>query len=874
MGALPLRGAPTDLATSQRGTTYNYTYDTKGNATALEAKNPDGDMSLKSTAEYTSNGAFPAKTTDQEGIETTYNYDQNSGLLMSAQDSSTTTSYTYDENTNQLTSVTAEWDSYEDEYATNSYSYTAGTGRNLTQISHNGTNYNIEYDKFNNKTNSLVGNQSLAQYSYDSNNGILQSVTYGNGNTVSYAYDNYGNTSIQKYNGLEAFKWFSDRSGSVIRQSDFINQLETSYDYDTTGRLVRQTTLDTSKASSEDRTKYMVEYGYDLNNNITKLVNITPNGTKTFNYTYGKDNFLEKFTMGTNRSVDYTYDGLGRLTNSTITTARPIETSYSYKLSNRNSSGQTQYRTTKINNEVIDGEEYRYTYDDSGNITKIESVTVENGNRVGTTLYVYDYDSFGQLIYERDYIQNLSRQYDFDEGGNLRSETIKYYDGSNDSPTRTETINYGYSDTNWTDKMTSYNGQTITYDEIGNPLSYRDGMTMTWQNGRQLASLQKGNNNIQYSYDSEGIRVSKTINGEKCTFEYLNGMLLYETRGDKYFHYYYDSNGMLCAVSYRLTSADDENIYYYTHNWRGDIVGIYTDAGDLTAKYAYDSWGNVTSITDGDGNAITSATHIGNLNPFRYRGYYMDTETGMYYLMSRYYDPVTHRFVNADGYFQTGLGILDGNMNAYCGNDPINFFDPTGTVKSNVIQHDLLYNDNSKFSLQDAINAQKSEMFNQNFGINVSYGEYMTDYYGPAWSPIKIYHGYGYSNSSSTDGGKAPIALNYTCFNNDWTDATMSLSADAGFLSGKGNLGLNNYGYAIGGKIGCTEGYLSKSYSLKEFNSKIGWDSATTIDGYTTYDDWGVCIDYKSLALCAAIALPAVLIGGASSPAYAALAFL
>lgn len=267
----------------------------------------------------------------------------------------------------------------------------------------------------------------------------------------------------------------------------------------------------------------MVEYGYDLNNNITKLVNITPNGTKTFNYTYGKDNFLEKFTMGTNRSVDYTYDGLGRLTGSTITTTRPIETSYLYKLSNRNSSGQTQYRTTKINNEVIDGEEYRYTYDASGNITKIESVTVENGNRVGTTLYTYDYDSFGQLIYERDYIQNLSRHYDFDEGGNLWSETINYYDGSNGgSPTRTETINYGYSDTNWTDKMTSYNGQTITYDEIGNPLSYRDGMTMTWQNGRQLASLQKGNNNIQYSYDSEGIRVSKTINGEKCTFEYLN----------------------------------------------------------------------------------------------------------------------------------------------------------------------------------------------------------------------------------------------------------------------------------------------------------------------------------------------------------------
>ncbi|MCQ4021693.1 MULTISPECIES: RHS repeat-associated core domain-containing protein [unclassified Ruminococcus] len=69
----------------------------------------------------------------------------------------------------------------------------------------------------------------------------------------------------------------------------------------------------------------------------------------------------------------------------------------------------------------------------------------------------------------------------------------------------------------------------------------------------------------------------------------------------------------------------------------------------------------------------------GNLNPFRYRGYYMDTETGMYYLMSRYYDPVTHMFLNADGYFQTGTGILDANMNAYCGNNPVNCFDPNGT---------------------------------------------------------------------------------------------------------------------------------------------------------------------------------------------------
>lgn len=115
-----------------------------------------------------------------------------------------------------------------------------------------------------------------------------------------------------------------------------------------------------------------------------------------------------------------------------------------------------------------------------------------------------------------------------------------------------------------------------------------------------------------------------------------------------------------------------------THNSRGDIIGIYNGDGILKAQYKYDAWGNVLSVTDENGNAITSTTHVGNLNPFRYRGYYYDTESGFYYLMSRYYDPVTHRFINADGYFQSSGNILDANMSAYCANNPIVFFDPTG----------------------------------------------------------------------------------------------------------------------------------------------------------------------------------------------------
>ena len=238
------------------------------------------------------------------------------------------------------------------------------------------------------------------------------------------------------------------------------------------------------------------------------------------------------------------------------------------------------------------------------------------------------------------------------------------------------TGNYVTSETNEQGSTTQY-----AYDANGNPLTYRDGMSMTWKNGRQLATLTNGDTSISYGYDSDSVRTTKTVNGVKYTYAYLNGQLLYETRGDAKFYYSYDANGILYNVRYTLTDGGTEYSYYYTHNSRGDIVGIYNGAGELKAHYEYDAWGNVISITDNNGNAITNPNHIGNLNPFRYRGYYQDTETGLYYLMSRYYDAVTHRFINADGYFQSGGSILDANTFAYCGNNPVLNVDPLGTCK-------------------------------------------------------------------------------------------------------------------------------------------------------------------------------------------------
>ena len=124
----------------------------------------------------------------------------------------------------------------------------------------------------------------------------------------------------------------------------------------------------------------------------------------------------------------------------------------------------------------------------------------------------------------------------------------------------------------------------------------------------------------------------------------------------------YDNAGKPYALKY------DGTTYYYVLNLQGDVISIITHWGESYGSYTYDAWGNVLSVS-GD---------IAYLNPIRYRGYYYDSETRLYYLQSRYYDPQVKRFINADGYTSVGQGFIGYNMFAYCGNNPIRFADLDG----------------------------------------------------------------------------------------------------------------------------------------------------------------------------------------------------
>ena len=238
------------------------------------------------------------------------------------------------------------------------------------------------------------------------------------------------------------------------------------------------------------------------------------------------------------------------------------------------------------------------------------------------------------------------------------------------APDSDRTISYGYAETGWKDRMTSYNGQAITYDEIGNPLTCRNGMTMTWT-GRQLSTLTKNGSTFSYKYDVDGLRLEKTANGVTTEYQYVNGQLLGEKRSNGVIlRYTYDPFGALSSIQYKNTAGTTTN-YIVRCTLSGDVDQIFNTSGNLVARYIYDTWGNTVSVTDASGNAITSTTHIANINPIRYRGYYWDKESELYYLQSRYYDTITKRFFNPDSYVYTGQDMQSANMYAYCGNNPV-----------------------------------------------------------------------------------------------------------------------------------------------------------------------------------------------------------
>ena len=209
-----------------------------------------------------------------------------------------------------------------------------------------------------------------------------------------------------------------------------------------------------------------------------------------------------------------------------------------------------------------------------------------------------------------------------------------------------------------------------------------DYTNLTWTQGRRLSSLKKGNQTYSYEYDMSGVRSVKVADGLKHEYVTQNGRVVRDTvtnASTGAFQYMldftYDESGHpLTMRRYYNEAQTSYNTYHYVVNGQGDVVKLLHGPNKTVAEYTYDAWGNLLSVSSAQSDDPTIAAQ----NPLRYRGYYCDTETGFYYLQSRYYDPIIRRFLNADSYGSTGQGFLGYNMFAYCNNGPISSADPSG----------------------------------------------------------------------------------------------------------------------------------------------------------------------------------------------------
>ena len=597
----------------------------------MERVTPLEDTSIKSTASYSTKGDFTESVTDSRGVTTEYGYNHGSGVLNSvtaaqgtAQEQ--TVSYTYNQLNDLLTKV---------QQGDAAVEYVYNAKRYLSEIKHNGFSYTMGYDQFGNRVNTKVGNRLLTLNEFANGNGKLAKSTYGNGAYVSYGYDALGRVVSRSYNGAEAFRYLYANDGKLGKLVDRVNGVQTMFNYDTIGRL----------SSWWDSQGNRGGYAYDLNNNLTNWNYLVFGKKIAQEYTYGVDDVLQKSVLP-GYTAEYTYDSLLRLKEKSLPGNKTL--SYTY---HDGVAGSTTTLLKKLSGAgLLDVE---YAYDALGNITSIK----ENG----VVQVSYEYDAYNQLVKET-YQNGDVIEYSYDNGGNLLSKTVNSVVSNS----------YTYGDTEWKDLLTGFNGTTITYDEIGNPQNWRDGMSFTWVNGRQLGALQKGDLGVSYSYNSDGLRVSKVVNGAKTEYVWDGSSLIGQKTGNNVLVYLYAADG-LAGFQYNGVN------YYYLKNGQGDVVGILNSSGTLVAKYTYDAWGKLLSVTDAAGtDKSADASFIGNINLIRYRSYYYDTETGLYYLQSRYYDPEVGRFINADGLLGANEDILAYNLFAYCGNNPVNGYDPSG----------------------------------------------------------------------------------------------------------------------------------------------------------------------------------------------------
>ena len=624
---------------------------------------------IHSYMSYTSDFRNVASVTDARQKRVSYAYDSDNLLLTKMTDSNNhSTQYHYEASTDRLTGVSATASGQ-----TRDVSYTYDEGDRIKSIKHGGTTYVFDYDGFGNQTMVKAGDKTLERYGYAPNNGPLTKISYGNGDVQEILYDKEERIKSRRWNGqsTDTVRYEYDAYGSLEKETDLVNGRIDKDQYDMTGRLVQSTTLEKNTGTSGEpivantHTVQSLEIGYDSYNRVNRLVQSLETAKTKTGFVYGDASKAQRPGLSYGLTVDGTqrqslaYDAMARCTKETVTLpgGRKRENCFTY--------GTLRHLTDtdSLLSAMSNGtESWSYEYDNVGNITKITS---------GTKVITYQYDELNQLIRENNGVLGITVLYAYDAGGNMTSRKTYAYTEGAVSTVQTQDL-FTYRTDGWKDQLLSWNGKSYAYDAGGNPTVLR-GMALTWGEGRRLKRIAATAGEVTFAYDSDGKRVRKTSGGNDTTY-YYNGNVLSglvkkaskdagTTGTGTTVQFVYDTQGKPFML--RMNGKTD---YFYLYNGLGDITGLVDSSNQVVVRYQYNSWGKVTSTQD------TSGVSLATLNPFCYRKYVYDPETGLYCLGSRYYDPEVGRFVNADDtdvIFAKPQELYHKNLYVYCDNNPV-----------------------------------------------------------------------------------------------------------------------------------------------------------------------------------------------------------
>ena len=617
-------------------------------------------LCLKQIYEYDENGNvinLDGVLKDKNGLVPSTEIKYTRGLKTKViSPSKTVINYGYDFNTDQLLSISSDVDGIN---SVNRFNYKRNL---LTSIEHDGFKVDYKYDKQGRRTSILINDNEYVNKKYDDNFTLQEenvyfgskiTNTFNNGFVSSKIYDINGYLK-KEYKDSYYKSYTYDKNDNIIKTNTNDTYITQTYEYDKYNNVI----------SKVDSSGYSKTFDYDTRNRLIKETNSYNSHKLNYNYIYDENNksLLEKVNLSVDDFLidkEFKYDSLNRINsqNLKLNNNEFIKDEYEYLTSEDNALSLIKEHNVLLKENTI--ETNSYEYDINGNIIKV--ITNEEETR-------YHYDSLNRLIREDNPLLDKTIVYKYDKRGNILLRKEYKYSLDNDlfDPLNVDTFLYKKDSLN--DQLVKYNDKEFIYDDMGRPTTYK-GMDVRWNKDGTLYNFDNRYASIRRNYD---------------------GMFFERTKRDGSSYYFFrsivDGNRILSDdkltfiyILERLVGFIYNGVrYFYQRNIQGDITAIYNEDGNLVNKYVYDAYGRhkvLTSTLEED----LDESSVGNLNPFRYRGYYYDRILGLYFLTSRYYDPEIGRFISPDSLEYLDPENVNGlNLYSYCNNDPVNRLDPSG----------------------------------------------------------------------------------------------------------------------------------------------------------------------------------------------------